>query len=950
MKFLINRKPPYLLGNLKTIVEITGIGVIFNTIGDIDKINHRNIRLINISHGFIFHGLSFFRFGEATSVFSINGLTKEDLDKTFINIQKIRSEQIKDIIKTEVERIQSIFHKKLNVDHYFDANKSDDLFNQIIPFKENIPGDYHNMPFDNELKISIRDTLAFCEKKLFNKYIKQRNDLYIQNELTKWRSFFDKIERFPLTQQQCEAILYDEINNLIIAGAGTGKTSTLMGKVGYILEKLLAQPDEILVLAFTDKAAQEIAARIKNKFQKDINVRTFHSLGKHIIQSQGKSPSVSKMANDEKAIHDFILECFIDLMGDDNISSLITKYMLFYLVPYRSKFSFESEGQYINYIKNYDLRSLKGEKVKSNEERLIANFLFQNQINYEYEAKYKFETTTKEFKQYKPDFYLTDYDIYIEHFGVNRENNPPNYVDKIKYLEGMNWKREIHKKNKTNIIETFSYEFDDGSIFNKLSVELEKHHITLKPLREKDLFDKLKEEGYTNQLIMLLSRFLVLYKSMQIKIKDLYNKSQVNVDKMRFYAFIKLFDKILHLYQEHLSNSNEIDFNDMINDATNLIKEGKYISPFKYILVDEFQDISYSRFCLLYELKNQRKDCKLICVGDDWQSIFRFAGADLSIMTSFEKYFGYTKKSILQHTFRFGQPILDLSTDFILSNPNQIKKKLLSEDTGIDKPVKMHFVSKGSIFKVLQSILNEINNEVKSDKAKVMLLGRYKLDKPNPEYFKSIKKAFPNLSIEFMTVHKAKGSEADYVIIVNLRSGKYGFPCEIADDPILNLVMIDSDDYPNAEERRLFYVALTRAKRRVYMIVDISEPSSFATELANSAANLPINYSEMEYKPVFCPNCKSGSMIIKNGEFGQFVGCSNYPYCEEKGIICSKCGEIMFREMDLLKFVCSSANCQNTIPICPKCGNQLVIRRSKHGEFWGCASFSRDGCDHTQNI
>ncbi|MCJ7631362.1 UvrD-helicase domain-containing protein [Candidatus Bathyarchaeota archaeon] len=283
--------------------------------------------------------------------------------------------------------------------------------------------------------------------------IKRKNEEYVKNELAKFKTFFDGFEANPLTERQRQTIVIEEKHNLVVAGAGTGKTSTLLGKAGYILQKKLAEPDEILLIAFARKVRDELEERTLRKLGREIAIETFHSLGLNIIADVEKRKlSVSELSTDKLKLQKVILRFIEERLGDPKFLQKIVEYFAFYETPYKSMFDFKSKGEYIDYLRNHEVRSLKGDLVKSLEECKIANFLYMNGIDYSYESDYEANVASRQHRQYKPDFYLPKYGIYIEHFGVDRNGNTAPFVDREKYLEEMSWKKRTHQENGTKLI------------------------------------------------------------------------------------------------------------------------------------------------------------------------------------------------------------------------------------------------------------------------------------------------------------------------------------------------------------------------------------------------------------------------------------------------------------------------------------------------------------------
>lgn len=350
-----------------------------------------------------------------------------------------------------------------------------------------------------------------------------------------------------------------------------------------------------------------------------------------------------------------------------------------------------------------------------------------------------------------------------------------------------------------------------------------------------------------------------------------------------------------------LERKKQIDFSDMINKATHYTKSGAYKFQYKYIIIDEFQDISIGRYKLLNAFKSQNKALKLFAVGDDWQSIYRFTGSDISIFNNFQEYFGYTQTTKIETTYRFGLPMIEISGQFVMKNPSQIEKQL---NTKLDIQSDMEIFYTNSfdnddtnaflkaMDKVISESLESSNNNSDIDieiaikkivQRKFLILGRYNFDidrirvdndKLRREGDKILYKLNDEnyITLDYLTVHRSKGLEADYVFVLNCNSGTVGFPSEMYDDPVLLMLLGEFETYPNSEERRLFYVALTRAKRKTSLISNKKFTSKFILELEE-------NKSELSGK---CPRCKTGDLILKSGysqKTGKkwaFYGCSNF--------------------------------------------------------------------------
>ena len=764
--------------------------------------------------------------------------------------------------------------------------------------------------------------------------ISKRNEDFIQQEAKRFEGLFKSIEKYPLTKSQIRSIIIDEYFNLVVAGAGTGKTSTIVGKAAYIIEKGLAKPEEVLLLSFARDAKEEMYKRTNSRLKLNLEVKTFHSLGLSIIaEVEEKTPSVSKLSTDKVKLDKRIEEFIRENLRDELFSKLLNEYFLFHIYPYESIFNFKNRGEYIDYLKKHEVRSLKGDIVKSLEECDIANFLYVHGIEYEYERDYQVETSSKEHRQYRPDFYLSNYGIYIEHFAIDENGNTPSFIDKDRYVEEIVWKRKLHKANETKLIETYSHEKKNGILLVNLEAKLRRENVEIKRIPEEKVFEEINKLGYISPFASLLSTFLNLYKSSHLEINDLKEKAKKFHSRERSQAFIDMFAYILTSYNNCLISQGEVDFNDMILFSERYVAENRYQSKYRYILVDEFQDISQSRYRLLKALFEQRADCKLFCVGDDWQSIFRFTGSDLSLMTHFQEYFGFTKFSVLDKTFRFNDGICDFSNKFILQNPNQLSKRLVTNEKTEKQTVKVIFTESEN--EAILKILEEINSK-SLKKTEVFIIGRYNYQQP--DNLDELRRSFPRISIRYITAHSSKGTEADYVILIGLKSGLYGFPCQIEDDPLLNLVLAKQDSFPNSEERRLFYVVVTRAKKEVYLLSDATSTSEFVTEVLKEGYN--VNVVGKNSDKMKCPECVNGHIELVNWKYGPFYSCSNFPYCEYKPQVCPKCDNGFLQKENRFEYICINDYCGFRAKICPSCKDGFMkVIEGPYSDFMGCSNF-----------
>ena len=702
------------------------------------------------------------------------------------------------------------------------------------------------------------------------------------------------VEGRRLDNQQLSCIAKDVKSHLVLAGAGTGKTSTIIGYIKYLLASQKCTPEEILVLSFTNASASEMAQRIFSETGFKLDASTFHKLGLNIItEVEGKRPIICTTD-----LRQFIKNNLPSVLKNQNYFTNLCYYLTYAGNIQRNEFDFNTAEEYQNYLKSNPPITFKKEKVKSYGEMDIANFLFQHGIEYVYEKVYPFDTRTKEYSQYHPDFYLPQYDIYIEYFGINRHGLVPSYFSakdgkspSETYMESIRWKRNLHNKHNTKLIECYAYEKFEETLIDNLKQKLLDHNISLTSKPPMEIWNALTSNSNQtlDRVSELFATVITLIKSNNCSLEDIRNRNISFKNLPSVTLTLDLIAPLFELYQNHLNSHNEIDFNDMINNASRYVAENRYNHNYKYVIVDEYQDISQSRFRLLY-LMRQQKDYSLFCVGDDWQSIYRFNGSDIGFILDFEKYWGAAEISKIETTYRFTQSLIDVSSSFIMKNPDQKKKSLRSAIEGTDFSLeRITGINETVAINLFSDKLKELPQN-----SSVILLGRYRFDiniiKSSKHltyhYDNSNKKVIvthnlrKDLKISFMTIHASKGLQAEYIFILNNKSYGAGFPSKIADAPILNLLLDNSDSFPEAEERRLFYVATTRAKKKVWLVTIENNISEFVNEIEEA--------------------------------FGEHI--------------------------------------KNTTFTCPKCGGKLIKRKGINGEFYGCENFSKKGCKYTKNI
>lgn len=772
----------------------------------------------------------------------------------------------KDILLEEVNNYLEKYKKFMTKDIYITSNMYDTFTNKYKYLYDCL--DKNTCEYKNILKI-INDK---------NKLLRKHNRKYVDNKLIKYKPYFDNMfndinKNIILDKSQREAIICDEDNLLVLSGAGSGKTTTISAKVKYLIDIKNVKPDKICVITFTKKAKEELDYKINKIFNSNVDIYTFHSLGLKIIKYYYKNKDIDII--DEKGQYKIICDYIKNNLFKDkdkfslffeafkNKTSFSEEYKLFdnyydyHNYMYKRKY-INSNTTMDNYIKeqakrrrNY-LKTLNGEYCKSKEEVDIANFLYLNNIDYQYEKSYK---KLDNLKIYKPDFYIEQNNNYnyIEHFGIDKVNKTNNHYTKeelTNYLKNMKLKEKYHCDEKIEdlFIITYSKVLGKRNYLSVLKDSLIKKGYVLSKKDNNLVYERLKdtsEDRYINNFVnRIVIPFISYFKRSNYKLEEFM---KIKTDNDLLNKQIKVISDIYLNYESKLREKNLIDFEDMINISYKVmpyIKEKNLGVDYKYIIIDEYQDVSMQRFNLTKRIEELFKS-KIIAFGDDYQTIFGFSGSRIDLMTEFRNYLSDAKQIPIPNVYRNSQELIDVATKFINKNSKQIKKKLISNKRLIG-PIELYIYNDSNHLNtninksiILSNILDKIY--LSNNKSNVLLLERYNNDIDtilNHELFirknheSIIYKKHEDMKIDYLTIHKSKGLEYDNCILINAIDDKYGFPSKIEDEEIIKLLKPKIEEnifYP--EERRLFYVAMTRTKNKLYILVPKSKTSSFIREI-----------------------------------------------------------------------------------------------------------------------
>ena len=678
--------------------------------------------------------------------------------------------------------------------------------------------------------------------------VKRHNEQVIQETLDTNKDFFDHCLKYPLDKQQRRSIVSEEDNCLVVSSAGSGKTSSIVGKVRYLIDIKHINPQNILLISYTNKAAAELTERMNI-----VGLRgyTFHKLAIDII---------GKATEQKPSIHDntdaLFVKIYHKLLEDEDFKKSIVEYFVDYQVQEADWEHRKNERrQKLSELKEIRLKAQfpdmdgKAIYVRSEQEQKICFALSSLGVKFRYEEPYEYPLADEMHSQYKPDFSIYfEQDgktkrIYLEHFGVDEHGLVPTWFAKDKgityeeanqkYNDGITWKKAVHEKFGTILLTTSSADFYYSDIRHTLKASLEKAGIPVKEKTDAELYDMVLPPNSKQEkaFIRLVVTFVTLIKSNCKSIQEVLKQAKNVGDERSIFIIKRIFQPVYERYIEEQRNNNQIDFTDAILQATEICRSSHPVR-YEYIIVDEFQDISVDRYNFLKVLREGNPPAKLYCVGDDWQSIYRFSGSDMALFNQFSDYFGSTEINRIETTYRFGEPLVSLSSQFIERNKVQIKKDIHPFNPQTKTELQFCAYERRDYCNAIGQLVESIP----ADKS-IFLLGRYSFDDYYLSFlYKSVKEGnrfyyfIGDRKIEFLTVHKSKGLEADYVIILQCNKDTYGFPSMVSDDPVLDYVLTKSDQYPYGEERRLFYVAITRAKIKTYVFYDKRFPSVFVDE------------------------------------------------------------------------------------------------------------------------
>ncbi len=705
----------------------------------------------------------------------------------------------------------------------------------------------------------------------------------------------NKTDLSSLNDKQQEGVVSEHKRILVLAGAGSGKTKTLLQKIIYLIEEKGVSPSSILAITFTKNAANEMLDRLiisadttgrygkimvdkrlskaeremerfsyqkKYKWIDGLTIRTFHSFCYSILRNYGVNEfdNKFKIIGDEKrdeeddlskyvaseTVFEAVHKLLIEQCNDTDYLLLLKRYILDYIIDKIHK----NEGNYLPKDGKY-FTTLDGTKVRSKSEQYIADWFYRHSIKYEYEPL----LNVKDFN-FRPDFYIPDANLYIEHLS-DKSSSTKN-------------KEEQFQKGNLLLVKTYESMTKDSALFNHTLDKVVKNRLPSNYHNTISLTYKEEFNGYHENVKDFVTQIM--------RITDMIKVENIDLDKVledarkdqheRVRNFYELAIPIVAKYNNYCIDKSYLDFNDLISRSTSLFQNhsdiaNRYKSKYQYILVDEFQDVNNLQVDLLKLLLTD--ETQLFCVGDDWQSIYGFRGSNVSYIVDFEKHFPDSKVVKLNLNYRSTQNIVGASNEVIKHNKFKVEKEIYASKNSEHKIV---VFSGGSEEENIQFCFNKVKELQNDGMTYEDILFLYRRSKMYSPYFFRFRNE--NIKVQAKTIHAAKGLEAKVVFILGLTEGSGGFPDIWLEDRIFQVIKKANHDLLLEEERRLFYVAITRAKDKLFLITEKGNESSFLKEIPDIftvKTSIPIKslvekvitcqkcFSQLEKLWVVCPYC-----------------------------------------------------------------------------------------------
>ncbi|NCS81808.1 MAG: ATP-dependent helicase [Ignavibacteria bacterium CG08_land_8_20_14_0_20_37_9] len=694
-----------------------------------------------------------------------------------------------------------------------------------------------------------------------------------------------KTDLSALNERQREAVKSEAKRLLVLAGAGSGKTKTLLQKIIYLIEEKGVSPSSILAVTFSKNATNEMIDRLiisadsteqygkilvdksltksekdkerffyqkKYKWIDGLTVKTFHSFCYSVLRNFGvnefdnkfriigdakrdEDDELSKLVAPE-TVFEVVHKLLIEQCEDTDYLLQLKRYILDYIIDKihitktSNKF-LTKDGKYFT--------TLDGTKVRSKSEQFIADWFYRHSIKYEYEPL----LNVKDFS-FHPDFYIPEANLYIEHVSD-------------KSFSMVN-KEEQFEKGNLLLVKTYESMTKDSALFNHSLDKIVKNRLPHDYHKTVSLTYKEEFNGYHEDVRDFVVQIIRITDMIKVENTDfklvLENAKKDQHERVRH--FYELAIPIVEKYINYCTDKSYLDFNDLISKSASLFQNqadiaNKYRSKYQYILVDEFQDVNNLQVELIKLLLTD--ETQLFCVGDDWQSIYGWRGSNVSYIINFAKHFPNANIVKLNLNYRSTQNIVGASNEVIKHNKFRVDKEIHAAKKSEHKIVVYSGNSEEENIQFCVEKVKLLLNDGMTNEDVLFLYRRSKMFSP---YFLAFQKK--GIQIQSKTIHAAKGLEAKVVFILGLTEGYGGFPDIWLEDRIFQIIKKADHDLLLEEERRLFYVAITRAKEKLFLITEKGNESSFIKEIPEIfTVRTSSSIKSVVDKIELCKNCSS---------------------------------------------------------------------------------------------
>lgn len=716
----------------------------------------------------------------------------------------------------------------------------------------------------NELGTQYLDTLETLrdERQALDTFVDSYNQWFLDQETDTHEGLFTDIdpEGHDLLSEQQAAVVHDDKYNLVVAGAGSGKTVTLTHRAAYLTRRNdRVLPDDILGITYTRNAAEVMESRLADRFGIDgVDMGTFHSIGLEVIEEvEGRRPEIATESDQRGIIRDALRPDGPQIEG---FRREFTRFLRHYYQETESPDQAEKQEQYQELVESSH-QTLRGETVRSESEKRIADFLFEHGISYEYRQPQEWFESAKGAGQFRPTFHLPEFDVVILHHPVTPAGEPTDWAedeDSAALVHRLDWERTRLAENPgVTTVETYEFEHQRDHLPAALRDRLPAAGVLFDPLSTTDLIEKAYDESVNQyQIISLFKSFISNAKQLNLSPDELDRRVERESGPKQE-AFEECARRLFRHYVTELDSLGAIDFADMLHRAAEYMESNPepFTSRYEQVLVDEFQDISAGEVRLLKCFVTPENDTHLFCVGDDWQSIYSFSGSDVSYFIDFADEFDTPTRSDLTGSHRCPETVVAAGDALIAHNERQLAKETRPL-SGRDTDIYVHDIAaapgESDYEHEMISLTADLIEQRLDDGAppsEILVLSRTTVyydqlieacakrgikasedpgNEPNPEEY-----------VRLYSVHKSKGDEARHVIIMHAVEDMIGFPSQVEDSALLEAVRLNPASSSEAEERRLFYVALTRTTTTLDITSAVGNRSRFLDEIDEYLTSAP---------------------------------------------------------------------------------------------------------------